>query len=449
MACAEQTSTVTATSAASGYHSDRRQRTTLTRSAPLWDIPVPENRRSASRAEDFAESSNETGSGPIQDEHPVRFEFRLAAMVGQLHVVRGGTPVAHRTWRENRSRADRCRAGVAGGDPAILTAVGVKNLWVLAWPTAATLVIVVFSAIAQTRYRGMVQLRDQQAWRIQVVLLRMGGHPCPVIPPHPAIPARDRAARGTCTAETPAMHTGPDIPLCDVDGGCGSGESLWFSCRRAGDPTRGQKLHGVRSGQRARWPVMRRTALWPGMPSRRRSAGPALETPLCAVSRRPGALPGDWRTDRIPGGWAPAALTGQGHHGGHQSNTVPGNPAWRARSNAVVALPRRVAHAQASAAGSRRPWACSENQRGTGLRLLVEQRPGRGEVYLACRMSDGCRDQRRAPGVGTLEGLEMSVLPAVQQLRACAEVPARPRGNWGMADSLGDAAGSQFLASAR
>ena len=68
---------------------------------------------------------------------------------------------------------------------------------------------------------------------------------------------------------------------------------------------------------------------------------------------------------------------------------------------------------------------------------LVEQRPGKGGGISGAADVDGCRYQRRAPGVGTFGGIT-SVLPVVQQLRACGQVLGDTVGT-GMADSLGDA----------
>ena len=56
--------------------------------------------------------------------------------------------MAHRTWRENHLALIAAALALLAGTPAILTAVGVKNPWVLAGATAAATVIVVFSAIA-------------------------------------------------------------------------------------------------------------------------------------------------------------------------------------------------------------------------------------------------------------------------------------------------------------
>lgn len=75
--------------------------------------------------------------------------------------------MAHRTWRENRLALIAAALALLAGTPAILAAARVKNPWVLAGATAAAAVIVVFSATAQNRYRGLVQRRDEQEMRIQ------------------------------------------------------------------------------------------------------------------------------------------------------------------------------------------------------------------------------------------------------------------------------------------
>jgi tetratricopeptide (TPR) repeat protein len=75
--------------------------------------------------------------------------------------------MAHRTWRENRLAMIAAALALLAGTPAILAAAGVKNPWILAGATAAALVIVVFSAVAQNRYGGMVQRRDEQELRMQ------------------------------------------------------------------------------------------------------------------------------------------------------------------------------------------------------------------------------------------------------------------------------------------
>src|SRR5580704_18026162 len=80
-------------------------------------------------------------------------------------------------WRESRTGLVVAGLALLAAAPAVTTAAGVQDRWVLAGATAVAAVVLTVGAVWQDRYRQAARRRDEVGWRtVDGCLVLPDGH---------------------------------------------------------------------------------------------------------------------------------------------------------------------------------------------------------------------------------------------------------------------------------